>query len=225
MCPSYLGTNEETSSTRGRARLPFEMVRGDVLADGFADAAVEEALDLCLACKGCKHDCPVETDMTTYKAEFRARHYEHKRRPRAAYSMGQIARWARCASYAPGLANFAMSAPGLSSLAKQIGGIAEERRMPRFASQTYRSWHRRNAKRNGGERVILWPDTFNNYFRPATAVAATLLLEGFGFQVDTPSASLRFGRPPYDWGGSNRLRLFGETPSRRWTTTSGAAPP
>ena len=93
-----------------------------------------------------------------------------------------------------------MSAPGLSSLAKRIGCIAEERRMPRFASQTYRSWHRRNAKRNGGERVILWPDTFNNYFRPATAIAATRLLEGFGFQVDTPSASLRCGRPLYDWG-------------------------
>ncbi len=78
MCPSYLGTNEEKHSTRGRARLLFEMMRGDALTDGFADAAVEESLDLCLACKGCKHDCPVETDMATYKAEFRARHYENK---------------------------------------------------------------------------------------------------------------------------------------------------
>ena len=90
MCPSYLGTNEEKHSTRGRARLLFEMVRGDALTDGFANAAVEEALDLCLACKGCKHDCPVETDMATYKAEFRARHYENKWRPRAAYSMGRL---------------------------------------------------------------------------------------------------------------------------------------
>ena len=99
------GTNEEKYSTRGRARLLFEMMRGDVLTDGFADAAVEEALDLCLACKGCKHDCPVEIDMATYKAEFRARHYARKRRPRAAYSMGQIARWARFASHAPQVAN------------------------------------------------------------------------------------------------------------------------
>ena len=200
MCPSYLGTNEEKYSTRGRARLLFEMMRGDAITDGFADAAVEEALDLCLACKGCKRDCPVETDMATYKAEFRARHYENKWRPRAAYSMGQIARWARYASYAPGLANFAMSAPGLSGLAKRIGGIAEQRRMPRFASQTYRRWHRRNATRNGGERVILWPDTFNNYFRPDTAIAATRLLESLGFQVDIPSAPLCCGRPLYDWG-------------------------
>ena len=200
MCPSYLGTNEEKHSTRGRARLLFEMVRGDVLTDGFADAAVEEALDLCLACKGCKHDCPVETDMATYKAEFRARHYENKWRPRPAYSMGQIARWARYASYAPGLANLAMSAPGLSGLVKRIGGIAEQRRMPHFANRTYRSWHSRNATRNGGERVILWPDTFNNYFRPDTAIAATRLLESFGFQVDIPSAPLCCGRPLYDWG-------------------------
>ena len=208
MCPSYLGTNEEKYSTRGRARLLFEMMRGDVLRDGFADAAVEEALDLCLACKGCKHDCPVETDMATYKAEFRARHYARKLRPRAAYSMGQIARWARFASHAPQLANFVTSAPGLSSLAKRIGGIAEERRMPRFANETYRAWWRRHPARSGGERVILWPDTFNNYFRPETAIAATRLLEGLGFQVDIPAAPLCCGRPLYDWGWVDQAKAL-----------------
>jgi 4Fe-4S dicluster domain len=173
MCPSYLGTNEEKYSTRGRARPLFEMMRGDVLTDGFADAAVEVALDLCLACKGCKHDCPVETDMATYKAEFRARHYESKWRPRAAYSMEQIARWARYASYAPGLANLAMSAPGLSGLAKRIGGIAEQRRMPRFTNEAYRAWRRRHPARNGGERVARY--------------VQQLLPAGYGDRGDAPA--------------------------------------
>jgi FAD/FMN-containing dehydrogenase/Fe-S oxidoreductase len=105
MCPSYMATHEEKHSTRGRARLLFEMVRGETLTDGWNSAAVEEALDLCLACKGCKHDCPVNVDMATYKAEFRSRHYARRLRPRAAYALGQIRRWAEIADRAPALAN------------------------------------------------------------------------------------------------------------------------
>ncbi|HTQ15093.1 MAG TPA: FAD-binding and (Fe-S)-binding domain-containing protein [Rhizomicrobium sp.] len=200
MCPSYLGTGEEKHSTRGRARLLFEMLRGDALRGGFADEAVEEALDLCLACKGCKHDCPVEVDMASYKSDFRARHYARKWRPRAAYSMGQIERWARLAANAPWLANFATRAPGLSALTKWTGGIAQGRALPRFAARTYRRLHAARAQPAAGERVILWPDTFNNYFRPETAMAATRLLESLGFRVDVPPVPLCCGRPLYDWG-------------------------
>jgi Fe-S oxidoreductase len=200
MCPSYLGTNEEKHSTRGRARLLFEMLSGETLADGFADRTVEEALDLCLACKGCKHDCPVEVDMASYKADFRARHYAGKWRPRAAYSMGLIERWARIAAHAPWLANVATRAPGLSALTKWAGGIAQDRTMPAFAPRSFRAWHKRHARQTGGPRVILWPDTFNTYFRPDTAIAATRLLEQLGFTVDIPRRPLCCGRPLYDWG-------------------------
>ena len=199
MCPSYLATGEEKHSTRGRARLLFEMLRGDALPDGFGNLEVEEALNLCLACKGCKHDCPVQVDMASYKAEFRARHYANRLRPRAAYSMGQIARWARLAGIAPGLANAALGTPGISGAIKWIGGIAKPRRMPAFASPSYRQWHVRRAP-TGGQRVIMWPDTFNNFFRAETAIAATRLLERLGFRVDIPSRPLCCGRPLYDWG-------------------------
>jgi FAD/FMN-containing dehydrogenase/Fe-S oxidoreductase len=215
MCPSYLGTGEEKHSTRGRARLLFEMLRGDALTKGFAEEAVEEALDLCLACKGCKHDCPVEVDMASYKGDFRARHYAGKWRPRAAYGMGQIQRWARVAAYAPWLANFATRAPGLSLLTKWIGGIAPERTMPRFASQTFRAWHRKNARHTGGRRVVLWPDTFNDHFRPETAIAATRLLEGLGFDVRLPAEPLCCGRPLYDWGWIEQAKGL-------WRTTLNA---
>src|SRR5207249_2934215 len=83
MCPSYMVTREEMHSTRGRARLLWEMLNGAELNQkGWRDEHVHEALDLCLACKGCKADCPVNVDMATYKAEFLS-HYHHGRLPRS----------------------------------------------------------------------------------------------------------------------------------------------
>jgi len=200
MCPSYLGTDEEKHSTRGRARLLFEMLRGDSLAGGFANTDVEDALDLCLACKGCKHDCPVQVDMATYKSEFRARHYAGRWRPRAAYSMGRIHQWVRVAAGAPAIANILLRAPGISAGAKWVGGIAQARSIPRIPSPNFRAWYRKNAARTNGERVLLWPDTFNNFFRPQSAIAATRLLERLGLCVEIPSVVLCCGRPLYDWG-------------------------
>jgi FAD/FMN-containing dehydrogenase/Fe-S oxidoreductase len=200
MCPSYMVTREEKHSTRGRARLLFEMVRGETITDGFRSAAVEEALDLCLACKGCKRDCPVQVDMATYKAEFRHRHYAHRFRPRAAYSMGQIRRWAELAAMAPWAANAVFRTPGVSAAAKAVGAIAQGRTIPSFAGRTFQAWFRRRPAQESGRRVLLWPDTFNNFFRPDTAIAATRVLESLGFQVEVPRASLCCGRPLYDWG-------------------------
>ncbi len=197
MCPSYMATGEEKHSTRGRARLLFEMLRGDPLENVWKSKEVEEALDLCFACKGCKSDCPVHVDMATYKAEFRSQHYKHRLRPRAAYSMGQIQRWARLGSLLPGLTN----AVAGTSLAKQIAGISPERAVPPFAKQTFRRWFRKRGKQTGGgRRVVLFPDTFNNYFKPQTAIAATQVLEQLGFDVVIPDRVLCCGRPLYDWG-------------------------
>jgi len=207
MCPSFMATREETHSTRGRARLLFEMVHGGLIDDGWKSRAVEAALDLCLGCKGCKSDCPVHVDMATYKAEFRAQHYAGRLRPRAAYAMGQIRRWAELGQHAPWLANLALSAPGLSGLAKAAAGIAQPRRMPPFARQTFRAWWlARGGTRGQGSRVLLFPDTFNDFFRPATAIAAVEVLEGLGYQVEVPAASLCCGRPLYDWGWVDQAR-------------------
>jgi FAD/FMN-containing dehydrogenase/Fe-S oxidoreductase len=197
MCPSYMATGEEKHSTRGRARLLFEMMRGETINKMWKSREVEEALDLCLACKGCKSDCPVHVDMATYKAEFRSQHYRARFRPRAAYSMGLIHRWSRVAAWAPGLANMAVS----TAAAKWMSGIAAERKMPPYANQTFRSWFRKRRKHPaGGRRVLLWPDTFNNYFRPQAPIAATQVLESLGFTVDIPDRLLCCGRPLYDWG-------------------------
>jgi FAD/FMN-containing dehydrogenase/Fe-S oxidoreductase len=201
MCPSYMVTREEQHSTRGRARLLFEMLEGQVIHDGWQSEEVKDALDLCLACKGCKGDCPVNVDLATYKAEFLAHYYEKKHRPRAAYSMGWIHRWARIAAKAPGLANLIGRAPALGSLVKWIAGVAPQRQLPAFASQTFKQWFRERGVKNAGRPpVILWPDTFTNYFHPQIGKAAVEVLEAAGRQVLVPGRDLCCGRPLYDWG-------------------------
>jgi Fe-S oxidoreductase len=196
----------------------FEMLHGGPIDDLWRSAAVEDALDLCLGCKGCKSDCPVQVDMATYKAEFRAHHYKGRLRPRAAYSMGLIREWSRLASSVPGLANTILQTPGLSSLAKWAGGVAPQRRMPRYASETFVRWFRRRKAAQRGERVMLWPDTFNNYFRPATAIAATHVLESLGYAVVIPDRALCCGRPLYDWGLLDRAKAL-------WSRTLDALMP
>jgi hypothetical protein len=167
MCPSFRVTHDEMHSTRGRARLLFEMMQGNPLEGGWKNETVREALDLCLACKGCKGDCPVHVDMATYKAEFLSHYYEGRLRPRHAYSMGLIYWWARLASVAPRLVNFVTHAPLLGDVARWMGGIAPERRMPPFAPEPFKEWFRRRGPRNqGGPPVLLWADTFNNYLHP-----------------------------------------------------------
>src|SRR5690242_13684244 len=130
MCPSYMVTREEEHSTRGRAHLLFELLQGEVLQGGWRDEHVKDALDLCLSCKGCKGDCPVNVDMATYKAEFLSHYYQGRMRPLSAYTMGLIYWWARLACRVPGLANFLTQAPVLSNIAKAAIGVAPQRRLP-----------------------------------------------------------------------------------------------
>src|SRR5205823_5128746 len=159
MCPSYMVTLEEMHSTRGRAHLLFEMLQGSPLRRGWRSPELKEALDLCLACKGCKGECPVNVDVATYKAEFLAHHYRRRLRPRSAYAMGLIHWWARLASRLPRLAN-TLSRLRLFKLA---GGIAPARRVPKFATIPFRAWFEaRPIVNQGREQVILWADTFNN---------------------------------------------------------------
>jgi FAD/FMN-containing dehydrogenase/Fe-S oxidoreductase len=273
MCPSYRATHDEEHSTRGRAHLLWEMTQGPVredgiIRDGWRSQEVKDSLDLCLACKGCKSDCPVGVDVATYKAEFLSHYYEGHIRPRTAYAFGNIDVWARLASSAPGLVNLSTQLPFLRDIAKLVAGIPPQRTIPAFAPETFKQWFHRarsggrirppsDAKRapagdftigrfvadtvteastrksgrsegwksgpsepalsqSKGPReadqndrasapvVLLWPDTFNNYFHPATARAAVEVLEAAGFRVTIPQANLCCGRPLYDFGMLDR---------------------
>jgi len=259
MCPSWRATHDEEHSTRGRAHLLWEMTQGEVIRDGWRSEEVKHSLDLCLACKGCKSDCPVSVDVATYKAEFLSHYYEGRLRPLNAYAFGNIDLWAALASKAPGVVNLTTQLPFLRDIAKKIGGIPAKRRIPPFAPQTFKQWFslcRGGRIRPPRERqrawstvsvdpnasnpwedshegvafespapqgpeegpdapeshaddmlappVLLWADTFNNYFLPQTARAAVEVLETAGFRVLVPQANLCCGRPLYDFGMLDR---------------------
>ncbi|MGA9528691.1 MAG: FAD-linked oxidase C-terminal domain-containing protein [Terriglobales bacterium] len=270
MCPSYRVTREEEHSTRGRAHLLWEMTNGyagknthspvgteavvrpdersetPAIQDGWSSEAVKNSLDLCLACKGCKSDCPTGVDVATYKAEFLSHYYESNRRPLPALAFANIDLCARAASHVPGLVNLTTQLPGLRGLAKRAAGIPAQRRIPAFAPQTFQQWwelrsdgrrHKRAlgeversnratrgragahpgdnvgavprpAPAEGNSRILLWADTFNNYFLPSTAQAAAEVLEAAGFDVLVPRAHLCCGRPLYDLGLLDRAKLL-----------------
>jgi Fe-S oxidoreductase len=209
MCPSFRVTREEKHSTRGRAHLLWEMTKGDVIRDRWRDQQVKDSLDLCLACKGCKSDCPVGVDVATYKSEFLSHYYEGRLRPRSAYAFGNIDIWARLASKAPRLINLTTQLPFLRDIAKLVAGIPRQRSIPAFAPQAFRHWFSRRESGNpNGPPVLLWPDTFNNYFLPDTSKAAVEVLESAGYRVLLPKGNLCCGRPLYDWGMLDRAKCL-----------------
>jgi FAD/FMN-containing dehydrogenase/Fe-S oxidoreductase len=196
MCPSYMVTREEEHSPRGRSRLLFEMMQGESITDGWQSEDVLEALDLCLACKGCKSDCPVNVDMATYKAEFLAHHYQHRLRPRAHYSMGWLPLAAAIARRRPATVDRLVHAPVVANLLKRAGGVAPERELPRFDPEPFGTWWRRRRPPTGDAprgRVLLWPDTFTNTFHPDVGRAAVALLEDAGFAVEVPDRDVCCG--------------------------------
>jgi FAD/FMN-containing dehydrogenase/Fe-S oxidoreductase len=222
MCPSYMVTLEEEHSTRGRAHMLFELLQGEVVREGWKDEHVKKALDLCLSCKACKSECPANVDLATYKAEFLSHYYETNRRPLQAYAFGMIDRWARLASIAPRVANFLSRAPGLKGALHAALHLAPERELPRFSSPNFRRWALKQqvpiidgnlnrasrAPGTDGREVILWVDTFNNYFHSETSRAALDVLQQAGFKVSIPRHPLCCGRPLYDFGMIDRAKEY-----------------
>ncbi len=206
MCPSYMVTLEEEHSTRGRAHMLFEVLQGEVIDGNWRNEQVKQALDLCLACKACKSECPANVDLATYKAEFLSHYYEHKRRPLHAYAFGMIDRWAQLGSHAPRLANFMSTAS--KPLIQRALDIAPQRQMPRLAPRSFQQWARKHRVPVSGDSVLLWPDTFNNYYKPETSQAALEVLTHAGFNVMVPQKHLCCGRPLYDFGMLDKARQY-----------------
>ncbi|GAB2881106.1 FAD-binding and (Fe-S)-binding domain-containing protein [Streptomyces deserti] len=191
MCPSFRATGAEEHSTRGRARLLHEMLAGELVTDGWRSTEVRDALDLCLSCKGCRSDCPVEVDMATYKAEFLHHHYAGRRRPAAHYALGRLPVWLRAVARTrtARLVNALARVRPLAWAGKGLGGIAPEREIPRLATRTFSRWwerRRQETAARGGELVILWPDTFTEHFSPSVGQAAVRVLEAAGLRVALP---------------------------------------
>ena len=228
MCPSYMATHEEEHSTRGRAHLLWELMEGRVLGAGNGSAhargavdwhneSVREALDLCLSCKACKSECPVNVDVATYKAEFLAHYYGDRLRKPQHYAFGFMDRLAHLSSLIPGLtprfANLPLATPGLSNLIKAALGVAPERRLPQFAPRSFRDEWKKLSPRNAegpmpGRPVLLWPDTWNNYYHPQSLHAAARVLQAAGFSPEVPRRHVCCGRPLYDFGFLRQAREY-----------------
>jgi FAD/FMN-containing dehydrogenase/Fe-S oxidoreductase len=221
MCPSFRATGEEQHSTRGRARLLWEMLAGALREEGFQSQSVQEALDLCLSCKACKSECPVQVDMAAYKAEFLAQRYKGRLHPLHHYVFGFADRLARWGSLTPALSNALLTGSLTSPLIRRLVGVAQERQLPRLAPRSYQRLRAVSLKGTGfspydgstrksgalapdgkaaAPQVLLWPDTWNNYYQPQTLAAAESVLTQAGFRVETPRGHICCGRPLYDFG-------------------------
>ena len=239
MCPSYRATGDEQHSTRGRARLLWEMLAGELRREGFESKTVHEALDLCLSCKACKTECPVSVDMAAYKAEFLAQHYKGRLHPLHHYIFGFADKLARWGSLTPALTNAILTGPLTSPLIKHIVGVAQQRQLPKLAARSFVSGHNlsgaeqapimNRASAPAGTpaqpKVVLWPDTWNNYYHPQTLAAAETVLTEAGFQVIVPKGHICCGRPLYDFGHLARRAPISPMFSIAWLPTSTPACP
>lgn len=179
MCPSYLATREEKDSTRGRSRVLQDVVAGTLAV---TDPAVEDALDLCLSCKGCAHDCPTGVDMAMYKSKTLQAKYAGKRRPRSHYALGRLPRWA--AMTPPKLANTLLRSKALAGLAKRTAGIDPRRGLPTFSPRRLRSVATPSRVRPASTPdVWIWADSFTDHFAAGTGHAALALLEAAGIEA------------------------------------------
>jgi FAD/FMN-containing dehydrogenase/Fe-S oxidoreductase len=231
MCPSYRATGEEMHSTRGRAHLLWEMLAGDLRHEGFQSDSVNEALSLCLSCKACKTECPVQVDMAQYKSEFLAQRYKGRLHPLHHYIFGFADKLARWGSLTPWLTNAFLTGPLTSPLIKHIAGVAQQRQLPKLAARSFQNLRASQssaqasrapsfpppAERVGDhepqsvfvpQTVLLWPDTWNNYYHPQSLRAAESLLRQAGFEVKTAERHICCGRPLYDFGLLDAARSY-----------------
>jgi FAD/FMN-containing dehydrogenase/Fe-S oxidoreductase len=187
MCPSYQATREEMHSTRGRANLLRALITnyksldrpampGDTLTE-----SVAEALDLCLACKGCKAECPSGVDMAKLKFAFQSEYYKTHRRQLRDYAFGYFHATAGIAASVAPVTNALMNVPAIKNLIAKILGITPHRPFPKFSQ--YRARQTTETPSRGAKRVILLSDTFARYLEPETEQAALEILSACGLDV------------------------------------------
>lgn len=185
MCPSFQITHDEVHSTRGRARVLSELFRGETVEP----SDVEESLDLCLSCKACASECPVNVDMASYKSEFLHDLYAGKLRPRVHYLMGWLPILSEIAHRLPLLPRIAgtlMQSRIPAKVMARAGGVDAGRPLISFAPESLQKWAKKRAPKYVGEPIVLWPDSFNSKLNTQPAQAAVEVLEALGFRVIIP---------------------------------------
>jgi FAD/FMN-containing dehydrogenase/Fe-S oxidoreductase len=210
MCPTYRAAQEEITSTRGRANMLRQAMSGDFSEEQFDVEFMTEVLDLCIGCKGCARDCPSEVDMAKMKVEVEDEYYDRHGTPLRARLFAEIDRLSRVGSALAPLSNWASQVPGARYLMEKIGGIARERSLPTFHRETLVDWFEARGPRvsesDAHRKVVLFPDTYTNYNRPAAGKAAVRLLEAAGVHVTVHGSGRDSGRPAFSKGLIDRAR-------------------
>jgi FAD/FMN-containing dehydrogenase/Fe-S oxidoreductase len=213
MCPTYRAADEEITATRGRANLLRSAMSGELPPDEvLSEEFRTEVLDLCIGCKGCKHDCPSEVDMAKLKAEV-----DHAAHQRDGASLRErlfanVDRLAALGSATAPLSNWLASAPGAGLLREHVLGIAPERSLPSFRRRTARDRFAdfdRSTGPDAAHRAILFADTYTNYAHPEIAMAAARVLDAAGVHVEFADHT-DSGRPAHSTGFLDRSRATAE---------------
>jgi len=212
MCPTYRASEEEIQATRGRANMLRAAISGELDDDEIhSDRFQEEVLGLCVGCKGCKSDCPTGVDLAKLKAEVKHEHHEEEGSGLRERIFRDIDRFSAIGSALAPVSNAATKIPGARAVMDAVAGIAPDRELPTFRSESFEEWF---ASRGGStidpaeavDTVALFPDTYTNYSYPAAGKAAVEVLEAAGVRVEVPDDLAPSGRAAFSTGFLNDAR-------------------
>jgi FAD/FMN-containing dehydrogenase/Fe-S oxidoreductase len=214
MCPSYMATRNEKDTTRARANILRQYLNEapDTLGKGQAAEEVKEVLDLCLACKGCKIECPSSVDMTKLRAEFLYHYQKEHGISMRSKLIGNFSKSMALASYAPFVYNTAIGIPLLKKAINKFSGFHRDRSLPQLAKQTLKSWYKTRKKpaNTSTKTVYLFCDEFTNYNDAEIGKKAILLLERLGYNVIIPTHA-DSGRAYLSKGMLNQAKALAES--------------
>jgi len=193
MCPSFMATMDEENCTRARANILREFLsRKD--PDPWDHREIYDILDLCLACKGCKSECPSGVDIAKMKSEFLQHWYDKHGVPLRSLLIAYISTFNKLGSFIPGIYNYFLKNRAFSGLFKKSIGFASERSIPLVYETTLRKWARKhlaslNPATPSGS-VCLFIDEFTDYNDTEAGIAAVRLLTALNYRVEVADHDL-----------------------------------
>lgn len=185
MCPSFMATRNEKETTRARANILREFLTHSSQPNRFNHQEIKEVMDLCLACKGCKAECPSNVDVAKLKMEFLYQYQKENGTPLRSWLVGHFATISALASYVPAVYNAVMGTPFLRRISNRLVGFHPDRTMPLLAKQSLWSWLKGRKSIDAQKAVYLFVDEFTNYNDAEVGRKAVLLLEALGYEVRT----------------------------------------
>lgn len=191
MCPSFMATRDERTTTRARANLLREYITDTEKIRNVSIGEVYDILDLCLACKGCKSECPSNVDMAKLKAEFLQHYYDKRGVSMPAWLIAHIGRIHRINAHFPAVYNTLFANKWIASLVKSLLGFAPERKMPLLSPVSFDRWLKKNGFFNMDRpdadpekpEVCLFLDEFTNFLDAEKGMVAAKLLTRLGYRL------------------------------------------